>query len=292
MEESDTDDPALVGEECHIVARSPDGPRGVSPLTAEERDKYANLILLCNVHHKQIDDQVNAFPVDTLLKMKAEHEAWVKKQLGADVQRQQDDETYAGYVDTWVSLMKVDEWLNWTSWMLGFGQPELRDDCKVALEEIGPWLLGRLWPKRYPELEAAFHNFRVVAQDLRGVFLQHAEQLPDGDWRTAKFYHMQEWNPERYRKLADEFHAHVALVQDLTFELTRAANYVCDKVREHVLPTFRRAEGVLLVQMGPSEDLKVHTYRPEYRNGERTNTPYPGLEAFKDIRNNRDFHVG
>jgi hypothetical protein len=49
---------------------------------------------------------------------------------------------------------------------------------------------------------------------------------------------------------------------------------------------------VLLVQVGPAEDLKIHTYRPEYRNGERTATPYPGLDEFKNIRETRDFHVG
>jgi hypothetical protein len=147
------------------------------------------------VHHKQIDDQVNAYTVDRLLELKAQHETWVKKQLGFDVQGQQDDETYPGYVDAWASRMKVDEWPAWTSWLLGCGQPELPDERKRALEEIGPWLLGRLWPKRYPDLEAAFQNFRVVAQDLRGAFGEHAERLPDGGWRTVEFYHLQGLEP-------------------------------------------------------------------------------------------------
>lgn len=58
MDASETDDEAVVGEACHIVAQKEDGPRGQSPLTQEQRDKYANLILLCNVHHKQVDDHV------------------------------------------------------------------------------------------------------------------------------------------------------------------------------------------------------------------------------------------
>src|SRR5438270_6324391 len=67
----DTDDPSLVGEAAHIVAEQPDGPRGRSDLPLEQRNKYANLILLCNVHHKQVDDQVNYFTVERLTCIKA-----------------------------------------------------------------------------------------------------------------------------------------------------------------------------------------------------------------------------
>ncbi|WP_063002578.1 hypothetical protein [Nocardia mikamii] len=41
-----------LGEIAHIVADSPNGPRGDSPLTAAARNDYQNLILLCNQHHR------------------------------------------------------------------------------------------------------------------------------------------------------------------------------------------------------------------------------------------------
>jgi hypothetical protein len=72
---------SIVGEECHIVARETDGPRGVSDLTAQQRDEYENLLLLCNLHHKQIDDQVASFPVDRLKTIKLHHERWVRASL-------------------------------------------------------------------------------------------------------------------------------------------------------------------------------------------------------------------
>lgn len=64
IDATETDDDSIIGDECHIVARSTDGPRGASPL--KERNKYNNLILLCKIHHKQIDDQENEFPVERL----------------------------------------------------------------------------------------------------------------------------------------------------------------------------------------------------------------------------------
>jgi len=61
MNASETDDESLIGEECHIIARKSSGPRGKSLLTAKERDDYNNLILICRVHHKQVDDQRNTY---------------------------------------------------------------------------------------------------------------------------------------------------------------------------------------------------------------------------------------
>ena len=81
IEAKHSDDEALVGDLCHIVASSSMGPRGESDLEPEERDKADNLILLCKVHHKCIDDQPNYYSVEKLKEMKKNHENWVKKSL-------------------------------------------------------------------------------------------------------------------------------------------------------------------------------------------------------------------
>lgn len=77
MEATSTDDESLIGEACHIVAKSKDGPRGDSQLSSEDRDKYPNLILMCQKHHKKIDDQFNHYTVSKLHQIKLEHERWV-----------------------------------------------------------------------------------------------------------------------------------------------------------------------------------------------------------------------
>lgn len=81
MSATESDDESLVGEACHIIADKVEGPRGESPLPADQRNKYENLVLLCNVHHKQVDDQVGAFPIERLHEIKAAHETWVRTQL-------------------------------------------------------------------------------------------------------------------------------------------------------------------------------------------------------------------
>jgi hypothetical protein len=81
MKDSDVDRESIIGEECHIVARKSYGPRGVSTLSASQRDSLDNLILLCSNHHKLIDDQPDRYTVDELQKIKRQHETWVENRL-------------------------------------------------------------------------------------------------------------------------------------------------------------------------------------------------------------------
>jgi hypothetical protein len=64
----------IVGEICHIKGSKPGAPRYDAQQTPTERHGYDNLILLCSKHHKVIDDDVVAYTVERLLKMKDEHE--------------------------------------------------------------------------------------------------------------------------------------------------------------------------------------------------------------------------
>jgi len=295
LDASETDDESVIGDACHIVAKEPSGPRGDSSLTPEQRDRYDNLILLCKVHHKLVDDQPNTFTVECLKEMRAAHEKWVRENLQEfDSAKQRDDEIYAAYIEEWARRADIDNWLAWSSHVLGSGQPSLWTSHDKQLGELRVWLLSRIWPKRYVELEASFENFRQVLADFLEVFHEHAGDLwSDGEMLiTKKFYKIPEWNPPLYHRLTRQFDFHVDLVQDLMLELTRAANYICDRVRQFILPTYRLNEGVLLVESGPTLELKFVTYRVEYRGDERTLYPYSGLDQFKTDRVSRDVHFG
>ncbi len=74
-------DTVLLGEIAHIVAERPDGPRGQSAMTAEERNRYENLILLCNIHHQLVDSAPEHYSVARLLAIREAHERWVAQRL-------------------------------------------------------------------------------------------------------------------------------------------------------------------------------------------------------------------
>ena len=88
-------------------------------------------------------------------------------------------------------------------------------------------------------------------------------------------------------------------IATLMLELTRAANYICDRVRQFIDPTFRLHEGRILVETGPTMDITsplsgitIQVLGPEYQGEERVLYPYPGLHQFKEDREKRDLHSG
>lgn len=78
--------PFTLGEMAHICGDKPGANRYDASQTDAERDDYQNLILLCPTHHTLIDRKENeaVYTVDTLHKMKTEHEARVLERLDQD----------------------------------------------------------------------------------------------------------------------------------------------------------------------------------------------------------------
>lgn len=79
-------DESVIGEECHIISRQLHGPRHDPSFPEEKLDTYENLILLCRVHHKMIDDQDETYTVEILQQMKSNHETWVSQKLSGSPQ--------------------------------------------------------------------------------------------------------------------------------------------------------------------------------------------------------------
>jgi hypothetical protein len=77
----------VIGNICHIKGLSPGGPRYDPNQTDEERNSFENLILLCGVHHKIVDDQPDKFTVEALQKMKEKHEQSRNIKLSQDYAR-------------------------------------------------------------------------------------------------------------------------------------------------------------------------------------------------------------
>ncbi len=72
---------SVVGDECHIIGEKPTAARGAIGVGKNDLDGYVNLLLLCKVHHKLVDDQPDTYPVERLHKLKSVHERWVKLRL-------------------------------------------------------------------------------------------------------------------------------------------------------------------------------------------------------------------
>jgi hypothetical protein len=70
---------------AHIIADSPDGPRGKEGLSDELSDEFENIMLLCDTHHRLIDsEEVEEHPPELLRKYKQEHEERIERLTGIE----------------------------------------------------------------------------------------------------------------------------------------------------------------------------------------------------------------
>lgn len=65
----------VTGRICHICARKPGGPRYDATQTDAQRHAFANLLLLCPIHHDIVDADVSAYPVARLTEIKNAQES-------------------------------------------------------------------------------------------------------------------------------------------------------------------------------------------------------------------------
>ena len=66
---------SVLGEICHIKGEKPGAARYDAAQTNKERQDFDNLILLCGVHHKIIDDNEQVYSVEKLREWKTSQEA-------------------------------------------------------------------------------------------------------------------------------------------------------------------------------------------------------------------------
>ncbi len=81
IDETELDAESVVGDECHIHSGAPRGPRHDPTLDVGTVDSLANLLLLCRVHHKMVDDQFETYTADVLRSIKSNHEQWVEEKF-------------------------------------------------------------------------------------------------------------------------------------------------------------------------------------------------------------------
>jgi hypothetical protein len=209
---------------------------------------------------------------------------------------QRERERWADYVDTWAGESDLSRWENWAGWLVSTEQ-RMSKSVHERLCRLQRWLFRRVWPSGLAPLRDSFENFMCVLTDLLLVYERHSVLSQDG-YFTKRFYHIDKWDDALYHRLLAQYEDHTALVEDLVYELTRAANYVCDRVREKLLPEFRLAEGMVTIRKesvfhrgsgGPS--IAWVMLRPQYAGRERTRRPYPGLERFMQVRSTRDVRI-
>ncbi|MEU9042990.1 MULTISPECIES: HNH endonuclease [unclassified Kitasatospora] len=272
-----------LGEEAHIIAENDGGPRADPRMPKPERDSYANMILLCEEHHKVIDSANGKFfSVDQLLVMKSEHEERVKRQRDRHSQeRQAKDENMAALLSEWERQVLLDDWDAWTSWLLS-PHPRMTSERFSHLQNSHTWVKSRFFPPGdYRQLARAFKNFSLAWGDLMqflDIHFKNARWDPRQLELHAKYKEIP-WDPPMYERLGKEFDDNCDIVHLLTMQTSAAANFLLSAVRESFDPVYRFDIGFITVTRGPDEMLRFQHYRPEYSADDlKREFPYLGMD--------------
>jgi len=84
LEDSVTQRPGNFAEFAHVVAFREGGPRGLDGARPADVHDITNLVLLCQEHHKAVDDAPSKYPRAELEQQKQEHEDRIRHLTGLD----------------------------------------------------------------------------------------------------------------------------------------------------------------------------------------------------------------
>lgn len=242
----------LVGQQAHIVAQVPNGPRGKSNLSEHERDAYSNLLLLCANHHTEIDTDTETYTIEKLHQIKQEHELWVNEQLSTAIsgQRQAEDGIYANIIDAVVDALDLSNWENWSSFAVSSSNMLFPAEMinRTAFE-LRILIEKAIFNGRFPELEHAIATVTHVFLATINVFAEHSEEHAKY-YQEIKFYTIQQWDEERYNSLLGAYQRWKQIYLDCFRDLARAINWFADVVRRDINPFFFSTEGRFVIVEG------------------------------------------
>jgi tetratricopeptide (TPR) repeat protein len=191
------DAPAVVGQVAHIVARSPDGPRGDPSFPIALLHEESNLILLCAHHHSIVDTQDSTYTVEELQRWKLRHLAVEDHDVPRGPVPDQIPPPPRGFVNRAAALEKLDRMSCVTD---SGGGPAVV--VLSGAHGIGKSAISRHWAHRvkerfvdgclYTDFGDLRHRGGVLVDDILGRYLADlgipAEAIPsDFAGRAALF---------------------------------------------------------------------------------------------------------
>jgi hypothetical protein len=262
-----------LGEQAHIVGEKTNAPRGISSLSLKERNNYHNLILLCPTHHREIDENIEDYPVEKLHILKSQHELFVTESLSANTNQVliSQQASLKTLIDNTVSLCVLNYWFEWTSYALA-PTPSWDKNLISQISIFRQNIFSYIWNKESEKIKNAITIFSIKIHEAVLTFEKNSQ--PVGDRLQAyKFYQADGWNPN-YHNDVKKYDAWVNQCYYAIIEATKALNWFADTVRDTIDPIFFIDKGKFLIQTAQyfdekSGEIKQDTLLLEYTDKEK-----------------------
>lgn len=170
-------------------------------ITAEQRDSYRNLILLCHTHHTEIDSNEADWPVEKLHQNKSERELWVTKTLSETIDHVKiaKQAIVASIVDSAVDLSDLGNWQNWTSFALS-PDPRWAKDRPDRIFDFRQKVIAGVWPNEFDGLKRSATTLSALLNRAAQTYLEHSD-LQGDTYYPHKFYKVMPHNSNYERDL-------------------------------------------------------------------------------------------
>lgn len=249
----------LIGENCHIVGEKTSSPRGKSPLSTKDRDRYPNLILLCANHHTMIDQDPDNWPIEVLHQTKADHEIWVQTQL-TDNTCSKADELYSDLINSATEGLMLE---NWDIVSDRAVNATLLKDFVSGVGLFGAKVFKANWPGERTDLEEKIRNLSTRAHAFTSHFMSLAR--PWGDKFIEDRTWKRQWRHDydNYAERSDAWYKkHFLLLRNLVMAL----NEFADGVRGSINPEYFFFEGKFTIydSLGTTNEMEQVYYLPEH----------------------------
>jgi len=196
MEENNT----VVGEICHIEGVKPRAARYNPNQTDETRHSFDNLILMCSLHHKIIDEDDESYTVERLLKIKADHE----QGSSASVLSDEEQHKFEQLLDNRIRLIIEHEKTKAEQ-----SVDERKGSASVALaKEMADM---RRFEEKKRTIRSSYDGLEQIIDSVNAIFVA-IDELYRAEEQNLKVLGIQLHQDEKHRVVAtDEFGSQVVL---------------------------------------------------------------------------------
>lgn len=182
---------------------------------------------------------------------------------------------YIPVFDKILSLVDMPNYPYWTyNWAIA-GSSKISVDAYRNLEELSSFLQRISYHQGYETYDSLLKNLSTLVSDYLYLCEVHLEECGPDVYTIERFYKKIPYNPD-YEKLLNEFNEYSWLICDMTLELTRLLNLLLERIRERI-PDYHIDDGVFVID-------SIARDKTEYRDSEKSDSPYPGVKQFVKIR--------
>lgn len=148
------------------------------------------------------------------------------------------------------------------------------------LVDLNSFLQRISYHQGYEVYDNLLKNLGVLVSDYIDLCNEHIKEFGTEEYTIDRFYKKIPDNPD-YENLLNEFNEYCWLICDITLELTRLLNLLMERIRERV-SDYHIDEGIFVID-------SIDREKTQYRNSEKSDSPYPGLNKFVQIRSSRNY---